>query len=154
MIDKISGGYYSLPTKTDNNFVDKTFDYAQKGVKNSKVEVRWGDWGLYAAYNCLAKQLVTASPEEAKEIMERMTFIQNQMNENLKVDGSLSTQEVSDKCLKYDAKAKLYPAQAQLIKAGSDSASRLVSDAAGVIKEVKPVVDAAKGTAQVLELVA
>ena len=151
MINKVSGNYYvSRPAKADNNFVDKTFEYAQKGVRNSQVETRWGDWGLYAAYNCLAKQLVSASPEESEDIMARMTFIQNQMNENLKVDGSLNTQEMSDKCLKYDAKAKLYPAQAELIKAGTDSASQLISDTKGIIKDIKPVGDAAK----VLQLVA
>lgn len=143
MMQGINLGFQNVITKGENRFNNSVFKTAQKDV--TKQEVRNADWGLSAAQSCLARDLVTANPEEAGLIMEKMEFIQSQMNKNLKVDSDIYSQTTSDKCgvitAKGDAKAK----KADLVRAYGDSAghvinevSNLAENTVGVIKEISP----------------
>ncbi|MBQ9246448.1 hypothetical protein IJ182_09300 [bacterium] len=144
--------YQSAPklSKADKKFNEKVFHDCQKTVK--KAEVRDADWGLYAAQTCLAKDLVSASPDQAKLIVAKMHFLQTLINQNMEQDQDIYTRENSDKChliiTKADAKTKVLPARATVISASGnavssviDSTAKLADSSTELVKTVKtPVI--------------
>lgn len=130
MMQSVNLGYQNIVTKDERNFVNDVFKNAQKDVKNQ--EVRNSDWSLSAAQSCLARDLVTAGPEEAGLIMVKMNFIQEQMNGNLKVDSDISTQSTTNKCDIISAKGDKKVKDAELVKAYGDSAGHVINEVTGL----------------------
>ena len=116
-------------------FNEKVFNDCQKSV--SKSEVRDADWGLYAAQTCLAKDLVSANPEEARLITAKMRFIQDIINQNMDQDENIfikdKEQEIKHINAKADAKVRVIPVRAAAIagtlNAGTNAVDK-ISDAA------------------------
>ena len=142
----ISANNYRVISPSQNKFIEKVFKDCSKNVYRS--EVRDADWGLYAAQTCMAKDLITATPEEADLIKEKMEFIQNIINQNMKMDEDIFILDEDQKRqlihAQADAKAKVLPARAALItdtlKATSgamDSASNLAVNSTKAIANAK-----------------
>ena len=146
MVYALTLGCTNNVTPYERKFNDKVFQDCQKRVKCT--EVRDADWGLFAAQTCLARDLVTASKEEAGLIVAKMNFLQNIINQNMEQDQDIFTRETNDKVhiltAKADAKARVIPARAQAIKTTADAASELIDSTSTladsslkVIREVK-----------------
>ena len=121
-------GYENCVSRKERKMDEKIFKDAQRAVRRS--EVRNADWGLYAAQNCLARDLVNATPDEMGLIIDKMNFIQSHMNSNLQLDNSLY-------CDKIHAKSDASNSRAQVIKASADATSNVVKSAADLVHTVK-----------------
>ena len=138
MVQALNSNYSGYLSPRENKFNEKVFHDCQKNVKKS--EVRDADWGLYAAQTCLAKSLVSASPEETELVMKKMDYVQKLINQNMEQDQDIFSREMKDKgtfiITKAEAKSKVLPARAELIKASGDTTVKLLDSATGAIKEV------------------
>ena len=112
--------------KTD----EKVFKDTQKMMKKS--EVRNADWGLEAAQNCLARDLVNCNADELALITAKMDFIQSKINSNLTADNDLS-------CAKLRTKAEIIPVKAEAAKAYGNVATNFIDSSAGLVKTIKPL---------------
>lgn len=123
----------------ESSFNDRVFRDSRKSVRKS--EVRDADWGLYAAQTCLAKALVTASPEDSKLIAQKMNFIQNIINQNMEQDQDIYSREMDDKgkliIIKADAKSKTIPLKTDLVRTSAASVVDVANSSVKIMKEVK-----------------
>jgi hypothetical protein len=124
----VSANYTQKQQDARLKFNDKVFNDCQKNV--SKAEVRDADWGLYAAQTCLAKDLVNATPDEARLITAKMGFIQNIINQNMAMDEDIFIKDEDQKIkritAKADAKVKVIPARAAAIAGTLNAGSNAV----------------------------
>ena len=125
--------YSSLPvniTKQESRFINSTFKQELKAGRQKNTVRRNDDNGYGAALTCLARDMVTATPEEATLIAAKKNFIQNLVNQNIQTDANIRTQKNDDTRAmiesKSDAFAKKAPHQAELIKATSDGFTDVV----------------------------
>lgn len=114
-------------TKKEEKYIDSTFKQELKRDRQKSTVRRNDDNGYGAALTCLARDMVTATPEEATLIAAKMNFIQNLVNQNLQTDANIRTQKNSDSRAmietKSDAYAKKAPCQAELMRTASSSLS-------------------------------
>ena len=133
------GNNLSRVSLKESSFNDRVFQDSRKSVKKS--EVRDADWGLYAAQTCLAKALVTASPEESKLIAQKMNFIQNIINQNMEQDQDIYSREMNDKgkliIIKADAKSKTLPLKTDFIRTSAAGVVDVANTSVKLMKEVK-----------------
>lgn len=132
--------YSYLPvniTSQESKFINSTFKQELKSSRQKNTVRRNDDNGYGAALTCLARDMVTASPEEATLIAAKMKFIQNLVNQNIQTDANIRTQGNDDKRAmiesKSDAFAKKAPHQAELIKTTRDSFNDVVDTVTGKI---------------------
>ena len=130
MVSGVQGanyGYVNRVSKREQKLDEKVFAEAQKQVK--KAEVRNADWGLYAAQNCLARDLVNAEPDECELIMKKMDYIQSCMNKNIMLDADIYNGKTK-------GKSELMAARSQMLKTGCDGLSGVMNSTADVVKSV------------------
>lgn len=141
-------------------FNEKVFKQSQRNVKSS--EVRDADWGLYAAQTCLAKDLVSANPDEARLITAKMKFIQDIINQNMQLDEDIFIKDEDQKIKKInakaDAKVKVIPTRAAAIagtlNAGSNAVDTLANAAIKSTDLINTIKNPAMATGSKLSLVA
>lgn len=133
-------GYSYLPvniTSQESKFINSTFKQELKSSRQKDTVRRNDDNGYGAALTCLARDMVTATSEEAALIAAKMNFIQNLVNQNIQTDANIRTQGNDDKRAmiesKSDAFAKKAPHQAELIRTTSDSVNCIVDTVTGKI---------------------
>ena len=137
--------YSQLPvniTRQEARFVDSTFKQELKHNRQKNTVRRNDDNGYGAALTCLARDMVTATPEEARLIAAKMNFIQNLINHNLLTDANIRTQKNNDSCAMIEAKSDAYtkkaPHQNELIKTTADSFVDVVDTVADKVIPVLP----------------
>ena len=139
----IAYGYRNVVTNNEKKFVDGVFKKAQDTVK--KQEVRDADWGLAAAQTCLARDLVTAGPEEAGLIMDKIEFVSKHLNENIQVDSDILSRQASDKREAIKAKADSKASQAEYVKALGDTTTQVIGGVTKAANDVSDLVNPLKG---------
>ena len=139
-------GYGSSPvniTKREERFIDATFKEELKRSRQNATTRRNDDNGYGAALTCLARDMVTATPEEAALIAAKINFIQNQINQNLRTDANLRTQRNDDSRAMIETKSSAYarkaPRRAEVIKATTDGLVDVVDSVDKVITTINPV---------------
>ena len=126
--------YYPSPiniTKKEQKFIDKTFERElQTGRQKSTVR-RNDDNGYGAALTCLARDMVTATPEETRLIAAKMNFLQMMINQNIQTDAGIKTQQNEDYraliTTKSDAYTAKAPHQVEIIKATAGGVNDVVN---------------------------
>ena len=155
MINNVSFAQTSRITPSEANYINKTFRDAQKRVKGT--EVRDADYALYAAQSCLAKDLVKANEDETKLIITKMDYLQNIINQNMEQDQDIFSRELKDKggfiLTKAEAKSKILPARAEVIRGTGESASQVINSISDLANNSKDFIVATR-TPKGLELVA
>ena len=142
MINGLGYGYKNIVTKSEHKFNNSVFKNAQKDVR--KQEVRDADWGLAAAQSCLARDLVTAGPEEAGLIMDKLEFVSKHLNENMQVDSDISSKLSADKCEVMKVKADTKASQAEYVKALGNTATQVAGQVSKVASDVTGLIDPIK----------
>ncbi len=155
MINSVSIAQTPHITPAERKYINDTFRDAKKRVKGT--EVRDADYALYAAQSCLAKELVKANKEESGLIVAKMNYLQNIINQNMEQDQDIYSREMKDKSgfilTKAEAKSKVLPARAELIRATADSSSQVLDSVSGLTNNALDFVQNIKSPAK-LELVA
>ena len=128
-------------TKEEAKFINSTFKKEQKYDRQLSTQRRNDDNGYNAAITCLARDMVTATPEEAYLIAAKINFFQNLINYNLQLDADLKSQKNSDSRMmietKTDAYTKKAPYQTELLKSASNS----FSDVADTVTKLASTAD-------------
>lgn len=143
MINGLGYGYKNIVTKGEHKFNNSVFKNAQKDVK--KQEVRDADWGLAAAQSCLARDLVTAGPEEAGLIMDKLEFVSKHLNENMQVDSDILSKLSADKREVMKVKADTKASQAEYVKALGDTTTQVIGGVTKAANDVSDLVNPLKG---------